>query len=65
MELDLRMRGDGGKADFYFVADLNSWDALAGAVVDMPSVSAMLCEGGGVLAIAPGLVKALRLIFST
>ena len=61
-----------GKADLYFEAHLNSWDAMAGvliareagAVVDMPSVSSMLREGGRILAIAPGLAKTLRPIFS-
>lgn len=52
-----------GIADLYYERHLNSWDALAGAliaqeagaVVHMPPLEEMLVRGGPVMACAPGL----------
>lgn len=60
-----------GKAELYYEAHLNSWDALAGiliareagAILDVPDVATLLREGGPVLAVAPHLVAALPPIF--
>ncbi|AJD45289.1 inositol monophosphatase [Rhizobium sp. SEMIA 4085] len=59
-----------GAADLYYERHLNAWDMLAGALiafeagakVAMPALSALLFEGGPVVAYSPGLAREFEFI---
>lgn len=66
------IRAAEGVVDFYYEADLNSWDALAaaliakeaGAVVKLPPMDDFIAKGGEVLCATPALSQELQRLLS-